>query len=116
MKKKGLLWGTVVGFLNGFFASGGGIVAVLILKNFFKVDETKSHATSLMIILPMTLAGLTIYTLGGYSNASVIIKVGIGTSLGALLGAKLLSKLPPDYIRMGFGLLMVIASFKMIMG
>lgn len=116
MKKKGLLWGTVVGFLNGFFASGGGIVAVLILKNFFGVDETKSHATSLMIILPLTIAGLVVYTAGGYSDISVIIKTAVGASLGALLGAKLLSKIPPDYIRLGFGIVMAAASFKMIMG
>ncbi len=116
MKKKGLLWGTVVGFLNGFFASGGGIVAVLILKSFFKVDETKSHATSLAIILPLTIAGLVVYTVGGYSDMSVIIKTAVGASLGALLGAKLLSKLPPDYIRLGFGAVMVIASVKLFIG
>ena len=116
MKKKGLLWGTVVGFLNGFFASGGGIAAVLILKSFFDVDETKSHATSLAIILPLTVAGLVVYTAGGYSDASVIVKTAIGASLGALLGAKLLSKLPQDYIRMGFGAIMVAASVKLFIG
>ena len=116
MKKKGLLWGTVVGFLNGFFASGGGIVAVLILKSFFNVDETKSHATSLAIILPLTIAGLVVYTAGGYSDASVITTTAVGASVGALLGAKLLSKLPPDYIRMGFGAVMVAASLKLFIG
>ncbi len=116
MKKKGLFWGIIVGFLNGFFASGGGIAAVLILKKFFKVDETKSHATSLAIILPLTVAGLVVYTAGGYSDMSVIIKTAIGSSLGALLGATLLSKLPPDYIRMGFGGVMVLAAFRMFIG
>lgn len=116
MKKKGLLWGSVVGFLNGFFASGGGIVAVLILKNFFKVDEAKSHATSLAIILPLTVAGLIVYTMGGYSDIPVIIKTALGASVGALFGATLLSKLPPDYIRMGFGVVMVLAAVKMFMG
>ena len=116
MKKKGLLWGGVVGFLDGFFASGGGIVAVLILKNFFDVDEAKSHATSLAIILPLTVAGLVVYTAGGYSDMSVIIKTAIGASLGALLGATLLSKIPPDYIRMGFGCVMVLAAVKMFLG
>ncbi len=116
MKKKALFWGVIVGFLNGFFASGGGIVAVLILKNFFKIDETKSHATSLAIILPLTVAGLIVYTTGGYADMPVIIKTAAGASVGALLGATLLSKIPPDYIRLGFGAVMVVAAAKMIIG
>ena len=31
--------GAIVGFINGFFASGGGIVAVLALKRYMKLDE-----------------------------------------------------------------------------
>ncbi len=116
MKKKGLLWGTVVGFLNGFFASGGGIAAVLILKNFFNTDEAKSHATSLAIILPLTIAGLVVYTAGGYSDTGTIIKTAIGATIGAILGALLLSKLSPNFIRMGFGIVMAAASVKMFIG
>ena len=52
MKKKALLWGVPIGFINGFFASGGGIIAVLILQKFFSLEEKKAHATSIMIILP----------------------------------------------------------------
>ncbi len=116
MKKKGFLWGPVVGFLNGFFASGGGIAAVLILKKFLGSDETKSHATSLAIILPLTIAGLLVYTLGGYRDAPLIIKTAIGATAGALLGARLLSKLPPAFIKLGFGIVMLIAAFKMFIG
>ena len=116
MKKKGLLWGCVVGFLNGFFASGGGIAAVLLLEKKFKLEEAKSHATSIMIILPLTLSGILVYTLGGYSDFSVIIKTALGTSAGSLLGATLLTKLPPKYIRMGFGVVMILAAIRLIVG
>lgn len=116
MKKRGLLWGSLIGFLNGFFASGGGIVAVLILKKYFKFGEADSHATSIAIILPMTLAGLFVYTVGGYTDISMVIKTATGASLGALLGAVVLSKLPPDYIRLGFGAVMVAASVKLFIG
>lgn len=116
MKKKGLLSGVVVGFLNGFFASGGGIAAVMVLKNIFKLDETKSHATSIFIILPLTVAGIIVYTIGGHADIPLIIKTASGASLGALLGATLLSKIPPHYIRMGFGAVMVISAIRMVMG
>lgn len=116
MKKRGLLWGSIVGFANGFFASGGGIIAVLVLKKFFSLEEKRAHATSIAIILPLTLAGVIIYTASGFSDMSVIIPAAAGSALGALLGAMLLSKLPSNYIRIGFGIVMVISSFRMLMG
>lgn len=114
MKKKGLLWGIPIGFINGFFASGGGIIAVLILQKFFSLEEKKAHATSIIIILPLTLAGVLIYSLAGFSDVPVIIKAASGAALGALVGAKLLSRLSGKFIRIGFGIVMVAASVKML--
>ena len=114
MNKKGLLWGIPVGFLNGFFASGGGIIAVLILQKFFDLDEKKAHATSIMIILPLTFAGVLIYTMSGFSDMPVILKASSTAALGALVGAKLLSRLSGRFIRIGFGVVMIIAAGKML--
>lgn len=115
MKKKGLLWGIPIGFINGFFASGGGIIAVLILQKFFSLEEKKAHATSIIIILPLTLAGVLIYSLAGFSDMPVIIKAASGAALGALVGAKLLSRLSGKFIRIGFGIVMIAASVKMLL-
>ena len=116
MKKSRLLWGIPIGFINGFFASGGGIIAVLILQKFFALDEKKAHATSIIIILPLTVAGLFIYSMAGYTDIPVIIKTAAGAAVGALLGASLLSKLSGRFIRIGFGVVMVIAAGRMIFG
>ncbi len=116
MKKKGLLWGVPIGFINGFFASGGGIIAVLILQRFFKLEEKKAHATSIMIILPLTVAGVFVYTMAGFSNIPVILKAASGATLGALIGAKLLSRLSGRFIRIGFGAVMIFASAKLLIG
>lgn len=116
MKKKGLLWGIPIGFINGFFASGGGIVAVLILQKFFAFDEKKAHATSIMIILPLTIAGVVVYTMAGFSDMPVIIKTALGAAVGALAGAKLLSRLSGRFIRIGFGIVMIAASVRMLIG
>ena len=115
MKKRGFLWGILIGFINGFFASGGGIIAVLILEKLFKLDEKKSHATSIAIILPLTLAGIFVYTARGFSDEKIILNTAIGSMLGALLGAQILSKLPSDYIKMGFGLVMVASAVRMFL-
>lgn len=116
MKKKGLLWGVPIGFINGFFASGGGIIAVLVLQKFFSLEEKKAHATSIMIILPLTVAGVFVYTMAGFSNVPVILKAAGGATFGALIGAKLLSRLSGRFIRIGFGAVMVFASVKLLIG
>ena len=116
MKKSRWLWGIPIGFINGFFASGGGIIAVLILQKIFSLDEKKAHATSIIIILPLTLASLVIYTVKGYLDIPFVIKTSVGASLGALLGATLLSKLKGYFIRIGFGGVMIIAAIRMIFG
>ena len=116
MKKKSLLWGIPIGFINGFFASGGGIIAVLVLQKFFKLDEKKAHATSIMIILPLTLAGMVIYSSSAPVKFDIITKCALASAIGALLGAKLLSRLSGRFIRIGFGLVMIVASWKLIFG
>ena len=123
MKKKEIvkrrtsyLWGSIIGFLNGFFASGGGIVAVLVLEKVFLLKKKQSHATSIAIILPLTIASAFVYSHRGYADMNFIIKTALGTSLGAVLGALVLSRLPSRFIRMGFGIVMVIASLKMFFG
>ena len=116
MKKKGLLWGIPIGLINGFFASGGGIVAVLILERFFSLDEKKSHATSILIILPLTIASVIVYSMAGYSDFPVIFKTALGAVIGAVVGAKLLSRLSGKFIKLGFGVIMVIASIRMFAG
>ena len=116
MRKKALLWGIPIGFINGFFASGGGIVAVLVLQRFFSLEEKKAHATSIMIILPLTVAGVFVYTMAGFSDVPVILKAATGATVGALIGAKLLSKLSGKFIRIGFGAVMIFASVKLLIG
>ena len=105
--------GAVVGFINGFFASGGGIVAVLALKRYMKLDETKAHATAISVILPLTVCGAFVYGGNGYADTDMIIKTAIGGSIGAVSGAKLLKKLPEKHIKAGFGVIMIISAVGM---
>ena len=105
--------GAAVGFINGFFASGGGIVAVLALKRFLKVEEKKAHATAIAVILPLTIAGMLVYSRAGFADFKMILKNAAGGVLGAGVGAKLLTRLPVKYIRAGFGVVMIAAAVRM---
>ena len=52
--------------------------------------------------------------MAGFSDMPVIIKAAAGAALGALVGAKLLSRLSGRFIRIGFGIVMVVAAAKML--
>ncbi len=110
------LYGALIGAVNGFFASGGGIAAVLILEKFVKIETKKAHATAIAIILPLSLASLAVYGVKGYIDWPLIIKASVGGTAGAAAGARLLDRLPKKYIKIGFGAVMIFAGARMIFG
>ncbi len=109
-----LLYGALIGAINGFFASGGGIAAVLILEKFMRLEAKKAHATAIAIILPLSLASLIVYGVKGYIDWPLIIKASVGGTVGAVVGARLLNKLPKKYIKIGFGAVMIFAGARML--
>ena len=90
VKTKLLLIGTEVVFLNGLFGSGGGIVAVPLLRS-CGTDQKSAHACSLAVTLPLSALSAILY-LGTrelpWQDALRLIPAGIP---GALLGGGLFS-------------------------
>lgn len=105
--------GIITGFLNGLFGSGGGTVIVPFMEEFLGVDEHKSHATAILIILFFTIVSLFFYGKSGNLDYSLAIKVSIGGIAGGIIGAKLLKKLSGKIIRRIFGSFMILAATRM---
>ncbi len=110
-----LLQGALIGFVNGFFASGGGIVAVLVLEKILKMQTRQAHATAIAVILPLSLSSLIVYGIKGYIDWELILKSSLGGAAGAVVGAKILNFLPKKYIKIGFGAVMIAAGAKILM-
>lgn len=108
------LIGSFTGFVNGLFGSGGGTLLVPILNNIVKVEEHKSHATALGIIVFLTTASSVIYISKGTYNIDLTWKVACGSILGGIVGAKLLNALTGKFLRISFGIIMVIAALRMV--
>ncbi len=53
--------GMISGIISGMFSSGGGMIIVPSLQYIFKLDQKKSRATSIFIILPMVIAAGIVY-------------------------------------------------------
>lgn len=106
--------GSVSGFLNGLFGSGGGTVIVPFLEIFLKLDPKKSHATAILIIFVYTLVSLFFYGFSGQLDFPLALKVSSGGIIGGMLGAKLLNKLSFNTIHKIFGGFMIIAAIRMV--
>lgn len=111
---KNSLIGIFTGFINGIFGSGGGTLLVPILNNIVKIEEHKSHATALSIIIFLTSASSVIYISKGTYDISLTLKVALGSVIGGIIGAKLLSKVTGKFLRISFGAIMILASIRMV--
>lgn len=111
---KNTIVGILTGFINGIFGSGGGTLLVPILNNIIKIEEHKSHATALSVIVFLSSASSVIYISKGTYDIGLTLQVACGSIIGGIIGAKLLSKLTGKFLRISFGIIMIIAALRMV--
>jgi len=107
--------GGVIGFLNGFFGGGGGVVGVPAIEKFLKVDNKTAHATCLALILPLSIISAGIYVFSGNINSSVFLFVGGGVLVGGVLGALLLKILPEKIVRIIFAVILFAGGVRLLL-
>ena len=109
-----IVLGLVIGTVNGFFGSGGGIIAVQAMEK-LGVEQKKAHATSLLVILPLSIASAVIYFLSGSVSfeGSTWFLLG-GACAGGLVGALLLDKLKGEWVNAIFTLLIIASGIRMV--
>ena len=108
-----LLFGVLIGFINGFLGGGGGMLVVAILLAIGKLPQNNAHATALMIILPISIVSAVIYLLNGNGDWQKILYATIGVVVGGIVGALLLNKLNGKVTKLIFSFILIIAGVKM---
>ncbi len=110
-----ILTGAVAGLVNGVFGGGGGMVVVPMLTKLLKFESKNSHATAILIILPLSIISGILYLSFGKFSLEIGTFVVIGIVVGGVLGAILLSKLSSKWIMIIFSIVMAIAGGKMLL-
>ncbi len=106
--------GIAVGFCNGLFGSGGGTVVVPAMEKFLDMDEHKSHATAIAVILPLTVVSMILYIYKGFFDFTLAWQVSAGGIVGGVIGAKILKKISPPLLRKIFGVFIIAAAVRMV--
>ena len=111
---KKVVIGLITGLLNGIFGAGGGSVVVPAMEKFLDIDEKKSHATAIAIILMMSIVSSFIYVRNGFFDFKLWMWVTLGGLGGGAAGAKLLGRIPKKWLKIVFGGVISITAIKMI--
>ena len=107
--------GVGVGLLNGLLGAGGGMVTVPLLE-LLGVRGKRSHATSLAVIVPLSFVSAWLYWRRGWFSPGELLPFLPGGLLGAWAGAALLPRLNTAWIKAAFGLLLLWASWRLLLG
>lgn len=100
--------GAVTGFANGLFGSGGGIVAVPMLKK-AGLETKRAHACSLAVTLPLSAVSAIFYSFNhtfDFKGTLPLIPFGLA---GALIGTFCMKKIPTVWLSRIFGVILIIA-------
>lgn len=106
--------GIITGIANGLFGSGGGIIAVPMLKK-SGMKTKESHATSLALTLPLSIVSCFFYvknSSGILSNSLRLIPLGL---VGAVLGSFIMKKISPKRLKKAFGLILIISGIRLFL-
>lgn len=108
MKQKalGFLGGIGVGFLNGLLGAGGGMLTVPLLE-WMGVEGKRAHATSLGVIVPLSLVSAGLYWYRGWVSPETALAFLPGGLAGAVLGARLLDRANTVWVKGAFAVLLL---------
>jgi uncharacterized membrane protein YfcA len=111
-----LILGLVTGVFSGLIGIGGAIIIIPCLVLLFGLSQHTAQGTTLALMVPpIGLLAAWIYYKQGFVDLKIAGLVCLGFFIGGLLGAKFAMKIPDELLRRIFGVILLIASIKMIL-
>ena len=109
------LAGGLAGLANGLFGGGGGSVLVPLLTRMCGLEQRRAFATSVAVILPLCLLSVVIYLLRGGLDLAAAWPYLVGGTLGGWLGGRLFRGVKVNWLRRGFGLLLIFGGVRCLL-
>jgi hypothetical protein len=108
-----LIWlgSLAAGFLGSLTGLGGGVVIVPLLALVFGVDIRYAIGASLISVIATSSGAAAAYVREGFSNIRIGMFLEVATTLGALVGAVLASKVPTAAIAVVFGIVLIHSAY-----
>jgi uncharacterized membrane protein YfcA len=104
----------LAGLLGSLSGLGGGVVIVPVLTVIFHVDIHYAIGASLVSVIATSSGAAAAYVREGFSNIRIGMFLEIATTLGALLGAWLTTRVPTHSIGFIFGIVLLYSAYASI--
>lgn len=115
-KAKYAVTGALGGLANGLFGSGGGLFLVPLLTKWTGMEQRKAFATSVAIILPLSLVSAWVYLQKGALDLAAAWPYLVGGTLGGFVSGKVFRKMSVTLLRRIFGLLILYGGIRAVLG
>ena len=114
-KWKYVVTGALGGLANGLFGSGGGLFLVPLMTRWSKLEERKSFATSVAIILSLSIVSSVVYFTKGALDFSTAWPYLLGGGIGGVISGLVFQKVPLNFLRRIFGLLILYGGIRAVL-
>ena len=111
---KYVLIGAMAGLANGIFGSGGGLFLVPLFTNWLHIEQRKSFATSVAVILPLSIVSAVTYYFRGTLEVMTALPYLAGGIAGGIISGKAFKKIPLTFLRKAFGILIIYGGVRAV--
>lgn len=116
----GVFCGLIIGLISSLLGVAGGEIIIPTLILLFGVDVKIAGTASLLISLPTMIIGVSKHAANKmYTDKSdfpaLVLPMGIGSVIGAFIGAALVSVVPGQALRLLLGLLLILSALKLFL-
>jgi uncharacterized protein len=109
--------GVLAGVISGFVGVGGGIIMVPAMVWLLGYSQHQAQGTSLAVIMfPVVFLAVRNYYRAGMIDPKVVLVIALAFVVGGYFGSRWSLALPMATVQKVFGVLMLVASFKLIFG
>jgi len=112
---KCIIAGGLAGILNGLFGAGGGLVLVPLLSGWLKLEEKQAFATSVAIILPLSIVSYALFCLQGGNVWADALPYVLGGIVGGWLSSRLFQRISAAWLHKLFSLLLFYGGIKAVL-
>lgn len=112
---QGAAIGLVAGLASGYVGVGGGFIMVPLMLSIIGIPMRKASGTSLIAVMILAIPGVIEQGIIGNINYLAGIAIVIGTIPSAVIGARLVTKVPERTLRLLFGCFLIVAAVMLVL-
>jgi len=112
-----LIIGVLAGVLSGVMGVGGGLIMIPLMIVVLGYNQHEAQGTSLAVLaVPVTFFAAYNYYSEGYVNWKYALLIAFGFAIGGYFGSKFAISINQNILKKIFGVVLLIAAYKMFFG